>query len=116
MKKKSTLGRRLNKPRGWIYNARWGGRTIEATVVKVRIGVAPEDWWCAKMVGEERSAIEVKMDGQTVYVDNEDGQALTAMLQTVAPLPGTRFMPVFQLLPDESIPAFYKASAKDGCT
>ena len=114
-KPKSTLAKNLNKPRGWIYGARWGGRTIEATVVRVMVGVAPADWWCADMVGQERSAIEVKMDDQTVYIDNADGKALAALLDAIAPLPGTRFMPVFQVLQDGQAEVFYKAKKRDGC-
>ena len=101
----------LNKPRGWIYGAKWAQIPCEARVVKVIVGTSPAEWWCSAFVGTERTAIEVKLDGRTVFVDNEDGKALEAILRGLAPWPGFRFLPVFKVVPDKDIPVFYKARA-----
>lgn len=52
----------------------WNGEPCAARKTRVIVGKAPRDtWWCAKLAGQERAAVEVKYQGQTIYLDNEDG-------------------------------------------
>jgi hypothetical protein len=97
------------KPKGWIYGAKWSGYPVEAKACLVTVGVAPKNWWCHDLTGQQRKAIEVKLGSQTVYIDNEDGWALTIFLRGIAPLPKFRFIPVFFVKEDEESEQFYKA-------
>lgn len=98
-----------NKPRGWIYGAKWGGYPCQARAVKIVVGAAPPTWWCADLVGKPRRAVEIVLPGERPrYVDNETGWALAAFLRGLAPLPGFKFLPAFKVLDDETIPLFYK--------
>lgn len=99
-----------NKPRGWIFGARWAQIPCEARACKVIIGAAPQEgYWCAALVGQERKAIEIKFDGRLIYLDNEDGRALNIMLSGMAPLPRMRFVPAFSVKDDPDCELFYKA-------
>lgn len=52
----------------------WNGEPCRAKVVTVVVGKAPrETWWCAKLEGQQRQAVEVEYAGQKFYLDNEDG-------------------------------------------
>ncbi len=81
----------------------------------VTVGIAPAKWWCADMIGQQRKAIEVTLSGtletqsQTVYVDNEDGWALSIFLKGMAPMPKFRFIPAFTVSDDPASEVFYKA-------
>lgn len=53
----------------------WNGEPCAARVVTVIVGKAPrETWWCAKLEGQPRRAVEVDYHGEKFYLDNEDGQ------------------------------------------
>jgi hypothetical protein len=107
--KKNRLTRVPNRPRGHIFGARWHGLPCEARACKILIGVAPPSWWCANMIGEELKVVEVLLpDGPPVYIDNQDGWALTAMLRGLAPLPKFRFAPAFVVMDDPESEIFYK--------
>jgi hypothetical protein len=97
------------KPRGTIYGCRWSEVPVSARVCLVTVGMAPKNWWCHDIVGEERSAVEVVLNKQTVYVDNKDGRALQAFLKGYAPLPGFRFMPAFFVKDHPDAPMAYQA-------
>jgi hypothetical protein len=98
-----------NRPRGWIFGAKWSGEICEARACKITVGVAPDDWWCKDLVGQERRAIEVNVQGQTVYVDNQDGRALDVFLRCLAPMPKFRWIPAFLVMDDPDAELFYKA-------
>lgn len=98
-------------PNGRIRGALWAGYPCEARCVRVMVG--PSEWpWCQSLVGTQRKAIEVKMDGWAVYLDNEDGRALAIMLKGYAPLPRMRFLPAYEVLDDPTAQPFYQAEAK----
>jgi hypothetical protein len=107
--KKNRSTKAAGRPKGWIFGAKWSGLPVEARTVSVTVGMAPKNWWCHGMEGQIRKAIEVKMEGQTVYVDNEDGWALSVFLRGLAPLPKFRFIPVFFVKDDPESEIFYKA-------
>lgn len=101
------------KPKGWIYGARWSGIPVDARVCKITVGAAPDNWWCRDIVGQERSAIEVKFIEQTVYIDNDNGWALEVFLKGLAPLPRFRFVPVFFVADDDTAQQCYHAKHAD---
>ncbi len=53
----------------------WNGEPCLARIVRVIVGPSPrETWWCAKLVGTEREAVEVRYyDQPPFYLDNEGG-------------------------------------------
>lgn len=52
----------------------WNGEPCTARVVEVIVGKSPRDtWWCAKLQGEKRNAVEVDYYGLKFYLDNADG-------------------------------------------
>lgn len=75
------------------------------------IGMSPKNWWCHDKVGQETKAIEVKLQGQTVYIDNSDNWALSVFIRGLAPMPKFRFVPVFFVKDDPESEVFYKAQA-----
>lgn len=103
-----------NLPKGLIRGAKWSGYPCEARVVLVTVGAT--DWvWCVPYIGTERSAVEVKLDWgegrqRTVYVDNADGRALQVILKGMAPLPGFRFLPAFDVKDDPEAKLTYQAA------
>jgi hypothetical protein len=107
--KKNRLTRVTSKPKGWIYGAKWSALPVEARVCRVTVGISPPNWWCHGLQGDERSAIEVKLAQQTVYIDNEDGWALSVFLKMLAPLPKFRFVPVLFVKDDPNAEVFYRA-------
>lgn len=53
----------------------WNYEPTPARIVRVIVGPSPvETWWCAKLEGSEREAVEVNYHGDKFYLDNEDGQ------------------------------------------
>jgi hypothetical protein len=52
----------------------WNYEPTPARIVRVIVGPSErETWWCAKLVGTEREAVEVNYHGDIFYLDNEDG-------------------------------------------
>jgi hypothetical protein len=52
----------------------WNGEPTPARIVRVIVGKSPvEMWWCAKLAGTEREAVEVNYHGKKFYLDNESG-------------------------------------------
>ncbi len=101
-----------NQPKGRICGALWSGFPVEARVVKVLVG--PTSWkWCEPFIGRTRKAVEVKLDAGRVYIDNEDGKALTVFLRGQAPMPGFRFLPAFRVTDDPDAKLFYQATIKN---
>jgi hypothetical protein len=79
--------------KGRIRGALWSGYPVEARLVEAV--VKQTNWtWCQPYIGTVRKAIEVRLPLGAVYVDNQDGRALSVFLQGKAPLPGFRFIPV----------------------
>jgi hypothetical protein len=86
-KNRTTLGRKLNKPRGHIFGATWLGmptKFVQARVVSVIVGDSTDEkYWAREYVGLQLQAVEVKInvpagvtkDGkpirETFYLDNE---------------------------------------------
>src|SRR3954464_10329981 len=102
-----------NLPKGRICGALWSGFPTEARLVTVVVGQT--NWkWCAPLIGSVRKAIEVKLDAQTVYIDNEDGRALQVFLKGHAPLPGFRLVPAFAVYDDPSAKQFYQVDPTSG--
>lgn len=96
-------------PHGKIHGALWNLYPCEARLVEVV--VCWTDWaWCQPYIGTVRKAIEVKMDGQTLYVDNNDGKALAVFLQGKAPVMGFRFIPTYVVYDDPAAKPSYQAS------
>lgn len=65
------------KPRPWKtgQNVRWNGEPAYGRKVYVRVGsVGKPTYWYAGMEGTRRKAVEVEYEGQTFFLDNEDGQ------------------------------------------
>lgn len=55
-------------------NTYWNGERCEAKRVVVRVGTVLEPtWWCAGMEGTERKAVRVRYQGETFFIDDEDG-------------------------------------------
>jgi hypothetical protein len=52
----------------------WNGEPCEARIVKVIVGkpLRPS-WWCADLEGKQRTAIQIAQQGQTFFIDHEDG-------------------------------------------
>ena len=47
---------------------------VPARKCRVIVGPSPVNtWWCAKLEGTEREAVEVNYHGGLFYLDNEDG-------------------------------------------
>jgi hypothetical protein len=107
--KKNRPTRVSNKPRGWIYGAKWAGIPVDARVVLATVGLSPKGWWCEPYMGTRRQAIEVMRNGDTTYIDNEGGKALAVFLRGAAPRPGFRFLPILIAQDDPSSELFYKA-------
>ena len=98
----------LNLPHGRIRGATWSNYPVEARCCSVLVG--PTTWtWCKDLVGTFRRAIEVKLEAQTVYVDNENGAALQVFLKGHAPLPGFRFVPAYSVHDDNKAARSYQA-------
>lgn len=54
--------------------AYWNGEPCEARRVRVVVGKSQlPTWWCAKLEGTERAAVEVTYYGEKFYLDNENG-------------------------------------------
>ncbi|WP_291208938.1 hypothetical protein [Hyphomonas sp.] len=52
----------------------WNGEPTKARKVFVEVGgPVPSTWWCADLIGFERRAVEVTYQGQTFFLDDEDG-------------------------------------------
>lgn len=52
----------------------WNGEPCVARRVLVRVGRSPvSTWWCAKLEGTEREAVEVRYGRETFYLDDADG-------------------------------------------
>ena len=52
----------------------WNGEPCQARRVRVLVGESERSsWWCARLVGTTREAVEVTYGGQAFYLDNEDG-------------------------------------------
>lgn len=51
----------------------WNGEPTKCTKVKVTMGPAPENWWCAGMEGTVRDAVRIEYHGDVFYIDNEGG-------------------------------------------
>lgn len=97
-----------NLPKGRIRGAKWSGYPVEARLVKVLVG--DTSWkWCVPYIGTTRRAIEVILQAGTIYIDNEDGRALTVFVRGQAPLPGFRLLPVYSVYEDELASDFYQA-------
>jgi hypothetical protein len=103
-----------NTKRGKILGARWANYPAEARVVLVTVGAS--EWeWCQPLIGAIRRAVEVIVETvpgrrRVLYVDNEDGRALLVVLKGIAPLPGMRFLPVFEVKEDLAAEWTYQAS------
>jgi hypothetical protein len=96
------------EPKGKVRGALWSGYPVEARLVEVVVG--PTSWtWCQPYIGTVRKAIEVRLDSGPVYVDNQDGRALSVFLQGKAPLPGFRFIPAFGVTDDPEAKQAYNA-------
>jgi hypothetical protein len=51
----------------------WNGEPTPARIVRVIVGRSPVDtWWCARLAGTERQAVEVDYNGDKFYLDNEE--------------------------------------------
>lgn len=108
MKYKSA--QQLNKPRGWIYGARFANYPCEARACIVTIGIAPSSWWCFALAGQDRKAVSIKLDKDLIYLDNEDGKALQAVLNgTAGTTAKLRYMPAYFVKEDPEAALFYKA-------
>ena len=52
----------------------WNGEETPCRRVIVEVGPSEVDtWWCAKLVGHIRQAVEVNYSTGTFYLDDEDG-------------------------------------------
>lgn len=52
----------------------WNGERCEAERVVVIVGKALRPtWWCAPLEGQKRRAVRVRYNGQTFYLDDENG-------------------------------------------
>lgn len=50
----------------------WNYEPASCRKVRVIVGPAPKStWWCAGLEGTEREAVEVTIDGERFYLDNE---------------------------------------------
>jgi hypothetical protein len=67
------------KPRGLTTpGCYWNGEPCRAHRVVVRVGTVPRStWWCAGMEGTERPAVMVVYQGDTFYLDDENGAGWT---------------------------------------
>ena len=64
-----------------IKNAYWNGEPANARFVKVIVGKALRPtWWCAGLEGQEHCAIEVELNGEKFYLndDHQSFQKITA--------------------------------------
>jgi hypothetical protein len=53
----------------------WNYEPTPCRKVRVIVGECPVDtWWCAKIVGHEREAVEVSYGNNLFYLDNEHGE------------------------------------------
>jgi len=52
----------------------WNGEPAICHRVRVIVGKSEvPTWWCAKLEGTERNAVEVRYGGEIFYIDDEDG-------------------------------------------
>lgn len=52
----------------------WNGERCQAEKVRVIVGTPRRaTWWFAGLEGTERRAVRITADGQTFYIDNDDG-------------------------------------------
>lgn len=52
----------------------WNGEPTPCRIVRVIVGESPvPTWWCAKLAGTEREAVEVTYGRERFYLDNEGG-------------------------------------------
>lgn len=52
----------------------WNGEPCTAEQCTVIVTPSPvPTWWCFNLAGTERKAVEVRYDGTTFYLDDEDG-------------------------------------------
>jgi hypothetical protein len=52
----------------------WNGEPAKCRRVVVVVGEAPvSTWWCARLRGTRRRAVEVRYAGHVFYLDDEDG-------------------------------------------
>jgi hypothetical protein len=74
----------------------WNGEPAECRIVRVVVGPAPlESWWCAKLAGTVRDAVRVDYNGDTFYLDNEDGRGWTKVTsRRGSPFAPSRSLPV----------------------
>ncbi len=68
--------RERRAPRSRAGETFWEGVRCRARVVRVRVGrVARSSWWCAKLEGQVREAVEVTLaNGHRIYIDNVNGE------------------------------------------
>lgn len=51
----------------------WNGEPAVCRRVRVIVGKAPiPTWWCAKLEGTERDAVEVRYDKAVFYIDDDE--------------------------------------------
>lgn len=116
--KRTTLGRKLNKPRGHIVGARWHGlpaKLISARVVTIIVGDHPmKDYWARPYVGLERRAIEITVkavpglyEAETFYLDDHKADGVYKL--TVGQGKPEGFRQVFpeRLVEDDTIDVSY---------
>lgn len=52
----------------------WNGQPTPCRKARVIVAEPPVDtWWCAGLGGTKRNAVRVDYDGDTFYLDDEDG-------------------------------------------
>ena len=82
-------------------NTYWNGEPAPAREVRVIVGEVPiKTWWCHGLTGQERDAVEVNCEGQTFYLDNENGEGWAKVtIGHGSPNWGHRSLPVAKVLP-----------------
>lgn len=83
-------------------NTCWNGLSAPAKIVRVVVAEVPDqNWWCAKLAGTTREAVQVTVPGGVMFLDNEafgDHEAGAAWLKVTAgrgsPRYGHRTLPV----------------------
>jgi hypothetical protein len=66
--------RRRQERSGEAVRTYWNGEPTPCRIVQVVVGQSPvSTWWCAKLEGTVREAVEVDYHGRKFYLDNERG-------------------------------------------
>lgn len=93
----------------------WNGEPTPAR--KVRVVVGPSQlptWWCAKLAGTEREAVEVSYGSDVFYLDNEDESAWGKVTEGRGlPRYGHRSLPVSRVI--EPTPARHPQCSAHYC-